>query len=280
MRDTTQNAKALTGTRQTVHQIVFEADTPSGKLFDILLLIAILASVIVLMLESVESINVGYKDLLVAAELTFTGLFTIEYIVRLWVVRKRLKYALSFFGVVDLLSILPTYVWLICGGAKELAVIRSFRLLRAFRVFKLAHLVSGADDLRKALGASVPKIIVFLTTVAIMVVIFGTTMYLIEHNSDSGFTSIPVSVYWAVVTVTTVGYGDVAPATPLGKGIAAIMMVMGYALIVVPTGVITAELTKVRRVAVNTQHCPHCSADDHKNGAKFCHACGCELNPQ
>lgn len=280
MQKVPENPKPLMGARHAVHQIVFEADTPAGKLFDILLLVAILASVIVLMLESVESINVGYKSLLVAAELTFTGLFTIEYMVRLWVVRKRLKYALSFFGIVDLLSILPTYVWLFYGGAKELAVIRSFRLLRAFRVFKLAHLISGADDLRKALKASVPKIIVFLTTVAIMVVIFGTTMYLIEHGSDSGFTSIPVSVYWAVVTVTTVGYGDVAPATPLGKGVAAIMMVMGYALIVVPTGVITAELSRVRRVSVNSRHCPHCSADDHNDGAKFCHECGCELNHQ
>lgn len=279
MPDTTQNAKALSGTRHLVHQIIFEADTPAGKLFDILLLLAILASVGALMLESVEAINTGYKNLLIGAELTFTALFTIEYLVRLWVVRKRLKYVLSFYGIIDLLSILPTYGWLIFGGAsKELAVVRSFRLLRAFRVFKLAQMISGASDLRKALRASVPKIIVFLMTVAILVVIFGTTMYLVEREADSGFTSIPVSVYWAVVTITTVGYGDIAPATALGKAIAAVMMVMGYALIVVPTGVITAELTKGQNLRLNTQHCPDCNAEDHNDGAKYCHACGCEID--
>lgn len=280
MSDSPQKQHApISDMRHLIHRVVFEADTPAGKLFDGLLLIAILASVIVLMLESVEAINAEHHDLLVAAEWTFTGLFTVEYFVRLWVVRRRLKYALSFFGVIDLLTILPMYIALFFTSYKSLAVVRAFRLLRAFRVFKLAHLVTEAAGLRRALKASYPKIIVFLMTVAILVVIFGTTMYLVEQGEDSGFTSIPVGVYWAVVTITTVGYGDVAPATALGKAIAACMMVMGYALIVVPTGVITAELTKGARklLPTNTHHCVNCNADSHKDDAKFCNECGHEL---
>ncbi|MDC1142210.1 ion transporter [Planctomycetota bacterium] len=283
MPQSTENLQPLTGLRHTVHQVIFEADTPSGKLFDILLLAAILASVGALMLESVKDIEHEYGHTLRVAEWVFTGLFTLEYFVRLWVVRQRLRYARSFYGVIDLLAILPTYIGLFFAGSHSLAVVRAFRLLRAFRVFKLAHFMVEAAGLRKALAASYPKIIVFLMTVAILVVIFGTTMYLIESgHPQSGFTSIPVSVYWAVVTVTTVGYGDIAPVTALGKGIAACMMVMGYALIVVPTGVITAELTKgdrARAAKLTTQHCANCNAEGHSEEAKHCYNCGAELNP-
>ena len=265
--------------RERIHEVIFEADTPAGKAFDVVLLILILGSVLAVMLESVPEINANetWVFWLHVVEWTFTGLFAIEYVLRLICVRKPLRYALSFYGVIDLLAILPAPVSLLFPGSQSFAVIRAIRLLRAFRVFKLAHFLSEATQLRRALVAGWPKIAVFLMTVLVMIVIVGSAMYFIE-GPDSGFTSIPTSVYWAVVTITTVGYGDIAPQTPLGKAIASMMMIAGYALIVVPTGVLSAELVRPsKKEPVNTQACPACGAEGHSVDAKFCRACGEKL---
>ena len=217
----------LSGRRLRLHEIIFEADTPAGKLFDVVLLVAIVASVTVVMLESVEAINDRYGAVLRALEWFFTLLFTAEYVLRLYAVKRPSKYALSFFGVVDLLSVLPTYASLFFSATQSLAVIRAFRLLRIFRVLKLAHYVGEAGVLMAALRASRAKITVFLGAVVTITVCAGTLIYLIEGGQDSGFTSIPRSVYWAIVTVTTVGYGDIAPQTAFGQVLAAVLMILG-----------------------------------------------------
>ena len=233
------------GWRERFHEVIFEADTRAGKAFDIVLLVLILGSILAVMLESVPEIgaDANWSTALRTAEWVFTALFAIEYVMRLLSVRKPLRYALSFYGVIDLLAILPAPLSLLFPGSQSFVVIRAFRLLRAFRVFKLAHFLSEATQLRRAMVAAWPKIAVFLTTVLVIVVIVGSAMYFVE-GPEAGFTSIPLSVYWAVVTVTTVGYGDIKPLTPLGKIIAALMMITGYALIVVPTGVLSAELVR------------------------------------
>lgn len=268
--------------RDRWYEIIFEADTPAGKLFDVLLLVAILLSVLVIMLESVKSLDADYDRLFGYAEWCFTILFTIEYGARISCARRPLRYIFSFYGIVDLLSIMPT--WLMFFAPVEmqsLGVIRALRLLRAFRIFKLAHMLSEASELRRAVWASRSKITVFLATVLITVVIEGTALYLIEGNQDSGFTSIPQSMYWAIVTMTTVGYGDIAPVTPLGKFLAAVIMILGYSLIIVPTGIVSAELAhpggKKTTHWVTTQVCPECMKEGHASDATFCKYCGAKL---
>ncbi len=263
--------------RQALHEVIFEADTPAGKCFDVALLVVILLSILVIMLESVQEIDVVYHRYLLAAEWLFTLLFTAEYILRLLCVHRPGRYARSFFGVIDLLAILPTYLSLVLPGSQSLLVIRGLRLLRVFRVFKLARFLSEADILRQAIWASQAKITVFLVTVLILVIIMGSAMYLIESGADSGFTSIPQSMYWAIVTMTTVGYGDIAPATALGKTMAAVIMVLGYSMIIVPTGIISAEMVQTSTKPVTTQACPNCLSEGHDADAVYCKTCGYKL---
>jgi len=266
--------------RERLHEIIFEADTKLGKWFDEALLVMIIMSVIVVMLETVDSYNAKYHTLFVFLEWVFTIFFTIEYFTRLYVVYNPKKYATSFYGVVDLLSILPTYISLFLGGTQSLMIIRALRLLRVFRIFKLGSYLSQGRVLSEALKASKGKIIVFLFAVFIMVCIFGSIMYLVESNGhNEQFDNIPRSIYWAIVTLTTVGYGDISPSTPLGQFIAAIVMILGYAVIAVPTGIVSSEIMKSSDDdEVSTQACKYCMEEDHNISAVFCHQCGKELN--
>ena len=259
-----------------LHEIIFEADTPAGKAFDVALLLLIVLSVIAVMLESTASIATRYGNVLRTFEWVITIIFTIEYILRLYCVGKPAQYARSFFGIVDLLAILPSYVSLIIPGAQSLLVIRALRLLRVFRVLKLAHFVGEATELRAALRASARKIIVFLGAVLTITIIVGSLMYLIEGEAN-GFTSIPVAIYWAIVTMTTVGYGDLAPHTPLGKILASAIMIMGYGIIAVPTGIVSVELAGVAKGRITTQACPECGAGGHDADAVHCKYCGGKL---
>ena len=260
-----------------LHEIIFEADTPGGKFFDVVLLAAILLSVIAVIIESVESFNLKYEKLLQTIEWVFTILFSIEYLVRIYVTKKPKTYILSFYGIIDLLSILPTYLGLIFVGGQSLLVIRTIRLLRVFRIFKLARFIGEGRHLAMALKASRPKIVVFLGAVIALVIIMGTAMYLVE-GGQNGFTSIPAGIYWAIVTLTTVGYGDIAPTTPLGQMVASLVMIMGYAIIAVPTGILTVELSKASQTSINTQVCEECGFDNHDDDAKFCKRCGDDLH--
>ena len=265
--------------RDHLHEIVFEADTPAGKAFDVLLILSILGSVIAVILDSVETIHARSGVWLTRLEWTFTILFTVEYVVRLASVRRPWGYALSFFGVIDLLAIIPTYLSLVVAGTQSLLVIRILRLLRVFRVFKLGYYLSEARVLKTAMQASRAKITVFLTLVMSIVVVMGALLYLIEGEA-SGFTSIPRGIYWAVVTMTTVGYGDIAPTTVLGQIAAAGLMVLGYAIIAVPTGIVSAELVQAAsHQPVSTQACPACSAEGHDADAVCCKYCGERLYP-
>jgi len=263
--------------RKRIYEIIFEADTKAGKQFDILLLVAILLSVLVVMLESVVSIQEKYGKILFVVEWVFTILFCLEYIARLVSVKKPLKYALSFFGIIDLLSILPTFVAFFYMGTHSIRIIRILRLMRVFRVLKLIGFLKEARVLKNSLKASWPKITVFLLAVFSLVVILGTLMYIIE-DPGSGFTSIPISIYWAIVTLTTVGYGDIAPMTPLGQMLASLIMIMGYAIIAVPTGLVAADLSKGSGVHLNTQVCPYCLLDKHLDDSVFCRKCGENLD--
>ncbi len=267
---------ALAGWRGSLQEIIFESDTPAGKAFDVALIVAIVLSVGAVMLESVMAVRATYGELLYATEWFFTILFTIEYGLRLTSVGKPLSYATSFFGVVDLGAIIPTYLSLLLPGAQYLLVLRLLRVLRVFRVLKLAHYLSEAEILLDALRASRTKIVVFLFTVLTLVVILGSLMYLIE-GEDHGFTSIPRSIYWAIVTLTTVGYGDIAPQTGPGQALAAVIMIIGYGIIVVPTGIVTAELSRAERRGVSGQACPQCSAEGHDPDARYCKYCGVGL---
>jgi voltage-gated potassium channel len=262
--------------RFRIHEIIFEADTRAGRLFDIILILTILLSVIVVMLDSITVFNEQYGNFFYILEWIFTLLFTLEYILRLICVGKPIKYATSFFGIVDLLAILPTYFSLLFPGSQYLLVIRVLRLLRTFRVLKLVQYVGEAHQLRQALKESRRKIIVFLFTVLVIVIIFGSFMYVIE-SAETGFTSIPRSVYWAIVTLTTVGYGDISPVTPLGQTLAAIIMILGYGIIAVPTGIVTAEMTMAGGKTISTQACLECSAEGHDNDASHCKYCGTKL---
>lgn len=264
--------------RARMHEIVFEADTPAGKAFDVGLLIAIVLSALTVVLDSMAPVRARVGPALHVLEWTFTLLFTVEYVARLLAVEQPWRYARSFFGVVDLLAIVPTYLSILIPGAQSLLVIRTLRLLRMFRVLKLGRFVGEAQTLARAMAASLPKILVFLWTVLAIVVIVGSLMYLIE-GEEHGFTSIPVAIYWAVVTLTTVGYGDVAPQTPLGRVVASALMIVGYGIIAIPTGIVSVELADAhRRVQrVSTQACPRCSAGDHDPGARYCDQCGARL---
>lgn len=262
--------------RATLHEVIYEADTRAGKLFDIALIFCILASVLAVMLESVASIRAVHGAELIAIEWFFTILFSIEYLLRLLSVNRPLKYAASFFGVVDLLAILPSYLSLIVPGTHYFLVIRALRILRVFRVLKLVPYLQESALLMDALRASRRKITVFLYAVLTLVVIIGSMMYMIE-GEQNGFTSIPRAIYWAIVTLTTVGYGDIAPATPIGQALAAVVMIMGYGIIAVPTGIVTAELSQAKMRTVTTQACPHCSAEGHDADALFCKRCGEKL---
>lgn len=268
----------LTGLKLKIYEVIFESDTPEGKYFDIVLLVSIILSVTVVMLESVQAIKIGWGNWLVGLEWFFTGLFTLEYLARIWVVLNKRKYIFSFFGIVDLLSVLPTYLTIFFAGAQSLLVIRSLRLLRIFRIFKLARFIGESQNLTTALKASRYKIIVFLTTVITAVIIFGTLIFLIE-GPENGFTSIPLSIYWAIVTMTTVGYGDIAPHTTLGQTLASIIMIMGYGIIAVPTGIVSSEMIKLKtKEKITTQVCPHCLKEGHDNDAIYCKYCGGEIN--
>ncbi|NOZ63204.1 MAG: ion transporter [Calditrichaeota bacterium] len=262
--------------RNRVHEIIFEADTPAGRWFDILLIASILLSVLVVMLDSVSSLKQQHGELLVDLEWLFTILFTIEYILRLISVGKALKYATSFYGIIDLLAILPTYISVFFPASRFLAVIRILRILRIFRILKLVQYLHEANALFQALRASRRKIVVFLFGVFSLVVILGSFMYIIEGEKN-GFTSIPRSIYWAIVTLTTVGYGDISPQTGLGQTLAAIIMILGYSIIAVPTGVVTVEISRVQKSSVSTQVCPQCSREGHDSDAVFCKYCGAKL---
>jgi voltage-gated potassium channel len=264
--------------RERLRVIIFEADTPAGKAFDVALLAVIIVSVFAVMLESVAPIRASYAPWLYGLEWVITALFTVEYGLRLICVAQPWQYARSFFGVVDILAILPTYLSLVLPGSQSLLVIRALRLLRIFRVFKLAHYLVEANVLLAALRSSGPKVIVFLGTVLVLVIIIGATMYLVE-GVESGFTSIPRSVYWAVVTMTTVGYGDIAPRTVLGQTLAAIVMIMGYSIIAVPTGIVSAEFVYAKQTPVTTRGCPVCVSEGHAQNAQYCKDCGAELRP-
>jgi voltage-gated potassium channel len=262
--------------RESLREIIFEADTPAGKAFDVVLLISILTSVLCVVLESVQSLDARYHGFFVAIEWMFTVLFTIEYGLRLYCTLRPVRYAVSFFGLVDLLAILPTYISLFVGGTQALLVIRALRLLRVFRIFKLARYLTEATALRHALWASRAKITVFLAAVLIVVVIMGAAMYVVE-GPDEPFTSIPRSAYWAVVTMTTVGYGDITPSTVIGQSLAACIMVLGYSFIIIPTGIITAELAHGVSKPITTRTCPSCSLEGHDADADFCKHCGANM---
>ncbi len=263
--------------RHKLHEIIFEADTAAGKLFDVVLILSILLSIVAVMLDSVVDIRRQYGDILVTVEWFFTILFTVEYFLRLASIGRPLKYAFSFYGLVDLLSIIPTYFSLIFPASKYLLVIRILRVLRVFRVLKLVQYLKEANLLLNALRSSMRKITVFLFTVLTLVVIFGSLMYIVE-GEDSGFTSIPRGVYWAIVTMTTVGYGDISPATSLGQGLASMIMIIGYGIIAVPTGIVTVEMSQAwRSKQVSTKSCPECSSEGHDHDAAYCKFCGSSL---
>ncbi len=266
--------------RHRVAIVIFEADTPAGKAFDVVLLGAIVLSSLVVVLESVEVLARRYGPLFRWSEWILTGLFTVEYVLRVYSARRPTRYAGSFFGVVDLLSILPTWLSLVMPGAQALTTIRTLRLLRVFRVLKLARYLTEAQFLLFALRASRAKIFIFLFAVAVLVTFTGSLMYLIE-GSSSGFTSIPRSMYWAVVTLTTVGYGDIAPQTVLGQTLASLLMVAGFGIIAVPTGIVTVEMVQARRRERGSVHaCPGCAAEHHDADARYCKYCGHGLHPK
>jgi voltage-gated potassium channel len=264
--------------RHKVHEIIFEADTFSGKLFDILLLVTIVSSLVAVMLESIDSIHQQYGDILRTFEWIVTILFTIEYFLRIYATGKPWKYIFSFYGIIDFISFVPTYFMPLFNQSQYFVVVRTFRLLRIFRILKLARYVRGSKILLLALRQSKGKIVVFLTAVLTLVIFMGTLMYLVEGKTN-GFTNIPQSIYWAVVTLTTVGYGDIVPHTVLGKFLASFIMILGYGIIAVPTGIFAAEFARKRDNQISTQACPDCTTEGHEVNAKFCKKCGTELNP-
>jgi voltage-gated potassium channel len=267
-----------TGFRQKLWEIVFEAETPLGKGFDVMLLWMIAFSVIAVMLESVGSIEKQWGPQLHAVEWFFTILFTIEYGLRLWLVRRPLRYAVSFFGIVDLLSCLPSYLELLIPGMQTLLVIRVLRLLRMFRVLKMIQHIRGANIIMRALVGSRAKILVFFLSVSIFSVLMGTLIYLVESPLEgSKFSNIPVSVYYTVVTITTLGFGDLTPQTPIGMFLTAVAVLTGYAVIAVPTGIVSAEMVQASRVDETTDACPSCGAHGHLIDARFCRRCGEDL---
>lgn len=272
------NSTKKSNWRFRLHEIIYEADTTAGKLFDVVLFFFIVASVILVMLESVSSLDAKYHAFFDIAEWVITILFTLEYFGRIIAIKKPSRYIFSFYGIIDLLSTVPKYLSLLFVGTHALVALRALRLLRIFRILKLARYVGASNRLMVALRASKAKIAVFLFFVLILCIILGTVMYLVESDQESGFTSIPRSIYWAIVTLTTVGYGDIAPITALGQFIASMIMIIGYGIIAIPTGIVTAEFASNTNIHTNTQHCPNCGNETHNDNAKFCHGCGQLLN--
>lgn len=256
-----------------LYVVIFGSGTPLGLAFDIVLLVSIIGSVTAVMLDSVAAVQTRHGEILYFAEWFFTILFTVEYALRIFCVPNRRRYIFSFFGIVDVLAIAPTYLSLLLPGTQYLLVIRVLRVLRVFRVLKMAHYLGESNLLIDALRASRRKVFVFLFTVLTLVIILGSFMYLIE-GPEHGFTSIPMGVYWAIVTLTTVGYGDISPQTSLGRALAAFVMILGYSILAVPTGIISVELAQAVERSHLKQKCPHCKASDHHEGAKYCHECG------
>lgn len=276
-----KNKKPIVRWKRKIHEVIYEADTPIGKWFDITLFILIIISVILVMLESVKEIDAKYHRILLALEWVITIFFTIEYIARVVSIRKPFKYIFSFYGIIDFISTIPLYLSYIFVGSNFLLAVRAFRLLRVFRILKLVRFLGEASQLTKALKASRAKIAVFIYVVLILSVIMGTIMYLVEDDK-AGFTSIPRSIYWAIVTLTTVGYGDIAPQTSFGQLIATVVMILGYGIIAVPTGIITVEFSKQSQLEkdklhLNTQSCPSCSREGHRDDATHCFNCGSKL---
>lgn len=267
--------------RDKLHKIIFEADTPAGKAFDVALIIAIALSVAVVILSTLPSAqNEPYRTTYRLLEWAFTAAFTIEYALRLIIVRRPLRYAASFFGIIDLLSILPAFIGLVIPGGERLLVVRTLRLLRIFRVFKLARYLSEATALKRAIIDSRQKIAVFLTTVTIVVLIASALMHIVEGNAgNEAFDSMPSAMYWAVITMTTVGYGDITPITAVGKGVTAALVLIGYSLIIIPTGILSAEMAGRRPPTPSNRACPSCMAEGHAADALFCKRCGQPLSP-
>ena len=258
-----------------IHEVIYEADTKAGKLFDVLLLVTIIASILLVMLESVPSIDEKHHDFFNVSEWVITLLFTIEYILRVVSIKKPRHYIFSYYGIIYFLSTVPKYLALIFGGAHALVVLRSLRLLRVFRILKITRYIGESNRLLTALKASRAKIIIFIFAVLVLCLVLGSVMYLVETGTDSGFISIPRSVYWTIVTLTTVGYGDIAPVTTLGQFIASIIMILGYGIIAVPTGIISAEYTaNFKKTSTSTKTCEACGSEQHKDAAKYCHTCG------
>lgn len=270
------NQKKEPSWKNKLHEIIYEADTPSGKLFDVVLLIFILLSIVLVMLESVDYIGNKYYGILNILEWIITILFTFEYIARIVCVKKPKAYIFSFYGIIDFLSTIPKYLSLFFVGTHSLVAIRALRLLRVFRILKLTRYIGESTNFGRALKRSRVKVAVFLSFVLVLCIILGTLMYLIEGDKDSGFSSIPRSVYWAIVTLTTVGYGDIAPVSALGQSIASLIMILGYGIIAIPTGIVTSEMTKSERnnIPKNTQSCTNCMESYHTDDAQFCHKCG------
>ncbi|WP_226661043.1 ion transporter [Microbulbifer aggregans] len=267
---------ALTGTRKQLNEIIFGTDTPAGKNFDVFLIWTILLSVILVMLASIENLSVRYGDLFFGLEWFFTALFTIEYLTRIYCARERRSYIFSFYGIVDLLAILPSYLALIFTGASYLMVIRLLRVLRIFRVLKLVRYLSDANLLMRSLWQARRKILVFYSSVLVICIIFGSIMFLVE-GPKHGFTSIPKSIYWTIVTITTVGFGDITPHTPLGQTIASMTMLIGYSIIAVPTGIVTAELAHELGREKTLARCHNCGRAGHDADSEYCKFCGYKL---
>jgi len=270
------NSKHNHNWKVRLHVIIFGTDTPVGRAFDVILLCLILLSILVVMLESVVEIEQTYGNIIRIAEWTFTIIFTLEYILRIITTNRPRKYIFSFFGIIDFLAVIPTYLTIILAGSQYLLVVRAIRLLRVFRILKLGRYLGGGKQIADALIASREKIVVFIGVLVTLVTIMGTLMYLVE-SPDDGFTSIPRSIYWAIVTLTTVGYGDISPQTILGQIIASIVMIMGYSIIAVPTGIVTSELVKGPKKKVGTITCSNCNQKGHDVDADFCKYCGTEL---
>jgi len=262
--------------KERAHEVLFGTETLAGKTFDIVLLVSILFSVVVVFLDSVAAINIKYHIFLFYAEWFFTILFTLEYILRIIISKKPFKYIFSFYGMIDFLAIIPTYLSILFVGSQYLIVIRIIRLLRIFRILKLSRYIGASGQLWQSLVNSRHKIAVFLWVIMMIVVIMGALMYIIE-GPENGFRSIPESIYWAIVTMTTVGYGDISPQTALGKTLASVIMIIGYAIIAVPTGIISVEMRRVNKQKKDQKNCQHCNCPDHEDDAKFCKNCGKEL---
>jgi voltage-gated potassium channel len=271
------DAPGNAGWKKRLHTVIYESSTPAGKAFDVALLLFIVASITVVMLDSMPSLHKRYGNLFLQLEWIFTILFTIEYLLRLLCLKRPWLYMISFLGVIDLMAIIPSYMSIFFAGAQSLLVLRSLRLLRIFRIFRLTHFLSEMKFMGSAMRASMKKIAIFMLVVLALVIILGSVMYLVE-GAENGFESIPDSIYWAIVTITTVGYGDISPVSPLGKFIASIIMFIGYGIIAVPTGIVTTEMAlAIRTKGEHQETCPSCGREGHDPDAVFCKWCGEKL---